>query len=129
MTPEQLFLVEHTGSTETASINCLAELERTADILNGKPGDPGFMNPINKRVAAVCAKLALLAKEAEADVLYIDEHDHAENVRQLVSFRPGDPGHLYPIHERVAGVIAELEKRLAKAEGTLEAIGRTECFS
>ncbi len=120
LTVEQQFLV---GPGETQ----ISELEKVVEVIAGKFADPGFMKPASQRVANVVA--------------YLDAHDGAdyrlleklesemELLRDLVAFKPGDLGKPYPTHERVVSVIAELEKRLASATATLEAIAHAEGFS
>jgi hypothetical protein len=49
-----------------------------------------------------------------------------ERVNNAIDGRLGDPGPLQPTARRVESVVAELEKRLAKATMTLESIGRAE---
>lgn len=49
-----------------------------------------------------------------------------ERVNDAIDGKLGDLGPLQPTARRVASVVAELEKRLARAESTLESIGRNE---
>lgn len=117
LTVEQQFLVSPRES-------CVSELEKVVEIIVGKQDDPGFLQPVSKRVALVVAYLEsvdgieyAIAKSLETAM---------GQLKNLVAFKPGDPGPPYPAHERVIAVFAELEKRLAKADLTLESIGRAE---
>jgi hypothetical protein len=49
-----------------------------------------------------------------------------EKVVDVIAGKPEDPGFLQPVSKRVALVIADLEKTIAKQRATLEAIGRAE---
>lgn len=49
-----------------------------------------------------------------------------ERANNAIDGKLGDPGPLQPTARRVASVVNELEKRLARAESTLESIGRKE---
>jgi hypothetical protein len=49
-----------------------------------------------------------------------------EKVVEVIAGKPEDPGFLQPAHKRVALVVAELERTIAKQRATLEAIGRAE---
>jgi hypothetical protein len=49
-----------------------------------------------------------------------------EKVVEVICGKPEDPGFLQPANRRVAMVVAELEKTIAKQRATLEAIGRAE---
>ena len=49
-----------------------------------------------------------------------------EKVVEVIAGKPEDPGFLQPAHKRVAFVVAELERTIAKQRMTLEAIGRAE---
>ena len=49
-----------------------------------------------------------------------------DELEKVIAGKPEDPGFLQPAHKRVALVVAELERTIAKQRMTLEAIGRTE---
>lgn len=117
LTVEQQFLV---GPGETA----ISELEKVVEAIAGKQEDPGFLHPVSKRVAMVVAYLESV-DGAEYDLVESLESNMIQ-LKDLVAFKPGDPGPPYSTHDRVIAVFTELEKRLAKATMTLEAIGRAE---
>jgi hypothetical protein len=49
-----------------------------------------------------------------------------DKVVEVIAGKPEDPGFLQPASKRVAMVIGELERTIAKQRATLEAIGRAE---
>ncbi len=49
-----------------------------------------------------------------------------EKVVEVITGKPEDPGFLQPAHKRVALVVADLERTIAKQRATLEAVGRAE---
>lgn len=120
LTVEQQFLVSPNGTL-------VSELEKVVEVIAGKFEDPGFLQPVSRRVAMVVRRF-------ESD--YTDElcvepshksiESNMDQLKDMIAFKPGDPGPPYPPHERVIAVFCELEKRLAKANLTLEAIGRAE---
>lgn len=117
LTVEQQFLVSPNGTL-------VSELEKVVEVIAGKFEDPGFLHPVSRRVAMVVAYLESV-DGAEYDLAESLESNMAQ-LKDLVAFKPGDPGPPYSTHDRVIAVFAELEKRLAKATMTLEAIGRAE---
>jgi hypothetical protein len=121
LTVEQQFLV---GPGETR----ISELEKVVQVIAGKPEDPGFLQPASKRVAMVVEYLE--AHQGSEELCVDESHEeliaHVDLLKDLVAFKPGDPGPPYPTHERVIAVFTELEKRLARANLTLESIGRAE---
>jgi hypothetical protein len=117
LTVEQQFLV---GPGETF----VTELEKVVDAIAGKLEDPGFLQPVSKRVAMV---VKYLESQDGADVRLAESLKIAMGqLTDLVAFKPGDPGPPYSAHERVIAVIAELERTIAKQRATLEAIVRAE---
>ena len=117
LTVEQQFLV---GPGNTP----ISELEKIVEIIAGKQEDPGFLQPVSKRVALV---MAYLEWTDGAEVQANEELESSmDQLKDLVAFKPGDPGPPYSTHERVIAVFTELNKRLASATLTLEAIGRAE---
>ena len=130
MSTNRSFLVFRSGSlcADPTQEEALAELERVADLLDGRDEDPGALKSISERVKAVITAL----DEWHADGDVIAEHIEAfmskeiDPIKDLINGEPGDPGHLYDAKDRTIAVFKELKNRLAKATLTLDAIGRAE---
>lgn len=139
MSSIRVFLAYRSGSSceDPTREEALCELERVAELLDTRTGDPGPLKSVSERVRAVINSLdeciVQASEDADDDAIaeHIDEFTskELEPINDRVSGMPGDPGHLYDTKERVFAVITELEKRLAKATMTLETIGRAEVVS
>jgi hypothetical protein len=112
---EQKFLVSP-GET------FVSELEKVVEVIAGKFEDPGFLHPVSKRVAMAISYFNSTAESRAEELL----ENSMIQLKDLVAFKPGDPGPSYDTHTRVIAVFTELKERLARANLTLEAIGRAE---